>query len=71
MTEAWKSFGERFAGQLPRGRGDKVDIRMREKKAHQFFASVTGGANDRDFGFRHKAMRISSRADCNELSCYD
>ena len=71
MSETREHIGQCFAGELPRRGGDKIDLRMREKKAHQFFAGVTGGADDRDFGFRHKAMRISSGAECNELSCYD
>jgi hypothetical protein len=71
MSEARKNFGERFAGQLPRSCRNQIDLRMREKKAHQLFAGVPGSTHDRHFGFRHKAMRISSRADCNELSCYD
>ena len=33
-----KDFGERLAGELTRGGRDQVDLRMRQKQAHQFFA---------------------------------
>ena len=71
MSEARKNFGKRLSGELARRCCDKIDMWMAEKQADELFAGVTGGANNRDFGLRHKPMRISSRADCNELSCDD
>ena len=66
MSKPRENLGESFAGETSRRRGDKIDIRMREQQPNKLFAGVTRSADDCHFGFRHKPMRISSRADCNE-----
>ena len=58
MSEAGENVGHRFAGKLARRGGDKINIRMAEQQAHQFFAGITGSANDRDLGSCHNAQCV-------------
>src|ERR1700693_4098136 len=51
MGKTRKDFGKRFAGELTRGRSNKIDMWMREQEAHKLFAGVTGSAHNCDFGF--------------------
>ena len=47
MSEARKNLPKRFIDELTRCDGDKIDMRMAEQQAHEFFAGITGSADDR------------------------
>src|SRR5712692_627932 len=51
MQKARKDLRERLAGELTRGRSNKIDMWMREQEAHKLFAGVTGSAHDCDLAF--------------------
>ena len=44
-----KHLRECLPGTLPRGDGDQFRVRMVEQQPHEFFAGVTGRADDGDF----------------------
>lgn len=48
MSKARKNSRKRFVDELTRRDGDKIDMRMAEKQAHEFFAGIAGCANNRD-----------------------
>src|SRR5262245_14012446 len=62
MNKTRKNFRERFAGQISRSCCYKIDMRMREKQAHEFLPGVTGGANDGDLRLRHNAQCVFALA---------
>ena len=49
MRELSEGLRDGLARVLARGDGGEFDVRMREKQPHQFFARITGRADDGDF----------------------
>jgi hypothetical protein len=60
MRKTRKYLSKRFAGKLARRDCNKIDMRMREQQADEFFTGVTGRANHRDPGqrFLHNAQCV-------------
>ena len=47
--ELWENLRERLPGVLARGDGDQFRVRMVQQQPDEFFAGVTGRADDGDF----------------------
>ena len=48
MSEPRKNLRKRFVDELTRCDCDKIDMRMAEQQAHEFFAGIAGCAYNRD-----------------------
>jgi hypothetical protein len=69
VGKARKNLRQRFAGQLPRGCRDKIDLWMREEQTDQLLAGVTGSAHYRDLGSCHNAQCVFRLARIATKSC--
>jgi hypothetical protein len=47
--EFWENLRQRLAGILARGDGNQFRVRMVQQQPDQFFAGITGRADDGDF----------------------